>query len=472
MMDGYTSSVFSVLFQTIIGAVSVFLESQLLDFLLPLQSFRKRGQKLVEYCAIGLVFLANVLLMGLRDALIKGELMDLIVENIQTFASISTVVLAGSQLGKWRENGSHLVFLAGVAAHPAWNEWYSCYLILALLLIRQIWLLPGAWKEERQKLSSHSIQEGIDSLEDGIMIYLPSGEPVLANLAMVRFTEEVLATRVRNGNILWHLLQEGGQRKVSMQRQGKGLLYTLTDGRKVLFRRIGLNFGKKFRWQMTASDVTELVQVNRNLTIQNNALSRRNRKIRELLGDVQELQTRETLQEMRSRIHDLMGQRISLLQQVLNNKDAAGYRKIMPLVENLFTDVKKEIRVDPKISLEELIALYGDLGVTIQMHGVLPNQENLADLYLKCIREALTNAICHGHADRIFLDVGEHSLLIRDNGIGCAGPVREGSGLSGIRNRVERAGGTVRLRGMPHFSIALQFEGKEGENDDSTVDRR
>jgi signal transduction histidine kinase len=62
------------------------------------------------------------------------------------------------------------------------------------------------------------------------------------------------------------------------------------------------------------------------------------------------------------------------------------------------------------------------------------------------ISEALTNVAKHAHASLVHVDVdAEDSVLhveIRDNGIGGAAP-EKGSGLVGLRDRVEAVGGTI-----------------------------
>lgn len=163
-----------------------------------------------------------------------------------------------------------------------------------------------------------------------------------------------------------------------------------------------------------------------------------------------------------------MGMRISLLQQVLNNREFADYQRIMPLLATMLSDVRQEIRVDPQVRLGELVSLYRKLGVMVTVRGTLPKADWKAELYVQIIREALTNAICHGRASQVTLVLGENSLLIQDNGLGCTGPVLEGGGLGGIREKVESRGGTLVISGTPHFMLKIRLlaEKKEGKDHD------
>jgi signal transduction histidine kinase len=87
--------------------------------------------------------------------------------------------------------------------------------------------------------------------------------------------------------------------------------------------------------------------------------------------------------------------------------------------------------------------------VELQIHTEqrLPEQVEVASYYV--VSEALTNAAKHSDASmvRIELDAGRSAvqLTIRDDGVGGADPSR-GSGLVGLRDRVEALGGTLEVR--------------------------
>jgi signal transduction histidine kinase len=76
----------------------------------------------------------------------------------------------------------------------------------------------------------------------------------------------------------------------------------------------------------------------------------------------------------------------------------------------------------------------------------LPEPVEVAAYYV--VSEALTNAVKHADASRVNVDAdvrdGSLRLSIRDDGVGGADPA-EGSGLIGLRDRVEALGGTVEI---------------------------
>jgi signal transduction histidine kinase len=74
----------------------------------------------------------------------------------------------------------------------------------------------------------------------------------------------------------------------------------------------------------------------------------------------------------------------------------------------------------------------------------LPERVEVATYYV--VSETLTNAAKHAHASALTVDVEAASgilhLRVRDDGVGGADPAR-GSGLVGLRDRVESLGGTI-----------------------------
>jgi signal transduction histidine kinase len=74
------------------------------------------------------------------------------------------------------------------------------------------------------------------------------------------------------------------------------------------------------------------------------------------------------------------------------------------------------------------------------------------------IRELTANAIAHGHAGRIsvagVLNGQVLDFSVKENGCGfcsanCPGPAEGHFGLAGVRERIERLGGTFTLESQP-----------------------
>jgi signal transduction histidine kinase len=91
--------------------------------------------------------------------------------------------------------------------------------------------------------------------------------------------------------------------------------------------------------------------------------------------------------------------------------------------------------------------------------GRLPEQIEVAAYY--AVSEALTNAAKHAHASAVHVELGGHDatvrLAVRDDGVGGADPAR-GSGLVGLRDRIEAVGGALIVTSPAGHGTTLLIE--------------
>ena len=89
----------------------------------------------------------------------------------------------------------------------------------------------------------------------------------------------------------------------------------------------------------------------------------------------------------------------------------------------------------------------------------LPDQVEAAAYYT--VSEALTNASKHASPTRVWVAVqltdGTLHLSIRDDGVGGADPSR-GSGLTGLKDRIEALGGRIRIDSAPGSGTRIDVE--------------
>jgi signal transduction histidine kinase len=87
--------------------------------------------------------------------------------------------------------------------------------------------------------------------------------------------------------------------------------------------------------------------------------------------------------------------------------------------------------------------------LTVRVAGRLPDRVELGAYYI--VSEALANVAKHANAETVTVSVeagrGVLSLSVRDDGVGGADP--DGSGLTGLRERAEALGGTLKLTSPP-----------------------
>ena len=113
--------------------------------------------------------------------------------------------------------------------------------------------------------------------------------------------------------------------------------------------------------------------------------------------------------------------------------------------------------------LDELIDSFAVTGlrVTCDVTGLVRQLPEAVDLTAyRVIQESLTNTAKHAHASvaevEVAVDQGMLRVCVRDDGRGGADSSR-GSGLTGLRDRVEAIGGRISLHSPPGAGTALKI---------------
>jgi signal transduction histidine kinase len=95
----------------------------------------------------------------------------------------------------------------------------------------------------------------------------------------------------------------------------------------------------------------------------------------------------------------------------------------------------------------------------VQIEGRLPDPVEITAYYTVC--EALANATKHAHATAVEVEAvasdGILHLRVRDDGRGGA-DFSQGSGLVGLKDRVEAIGGRLRLHSLPGTGTTLEID--------------
>ena len=95
------------------------------------------------------------------------------------------------------------------------------------------------------------------------------------------------------------------------------------------------------------------------------------------------------------------------------------------------------------------------------------------DVLFRIIQESITNALRHGGADRIDIDIYQQDdiliLKVQDNGVGCK-DIQYGFGLKQMSERVAIINGTVTYDGHNGFLTVVKIPIQRGENYGKSID--
>ena len=99
----------------------------------------------------------------------------------------------------------------------------------------------------------------------------------------------------------------------------------------------------------------------------------------------------------------------------------------------------------------------------------LPAVPRPAGGYALILRECTSNGVRHAGATELYAD-SEHRpqawhLCITNNGAPPKADIKEGGGLSSLRRRIEKAGGTITVHSLPVFVLEVTLPDKESTYD-------
>lgn len=209
---------------------------------------------------------------------------------------------------------------------------------------------------------------------------------------------------------------------------------------------------------LTADDVTERWDAVTLLAERNRALEKRGQELRHNIENLQAICEAEEIARSKGRVHDLLGQRISLLLRALRDHQQPDEALLMDFACSLPTALREDRRPSPAHRLVRLRETFLGMDVSVEFRGELPEDADAADSFAEIAVECVTNAVRHGYATRVQFHFFQNDcwrMTVTDNGLPPSGPVREGGGIGGMRRRIDRLGGTLELHTVPRFRIEI-----------------
>lgn len=353
-----------------------------------------------------------------------------------------------------------------VGGMPVWIIW-------AIVIVSTLWIFNMIWhsrRREQLQVSVRSIREGIDNLPVALAFFRENGQVALANRRMYQISNELTGSTVISEQELYRIL-EG---KLS---QIQGIELTELD-RPTLELADGSIWGvtgEQIRLQnesydqVNLLDITKFCQLYRQLEAEQQELLKRKDQIEELSEMIEEMKHEEAVLNSKIRIHNDMGkaalstrlllQKRSLTKEEILNGAEVWEEVIGCLGENDRLQWLTGQNANDRQMLDEIIESARKLGcrVVLKEDGEMSRKQ--AGILRMVLREAIINAIRHAGASEVYVDIINEKkqwiLQITDNGKSTPSELKEGGGLTGIRQRVEASGGEVEIRLEPQFKLVV-----------------
>jgi signal transduction histidine kinase len=214
----------------------------------------------------------------------------------------------------------------------------------------------------------------------------------------------------------------------------------------------------------------------------NKELTESNRQLKEYAEKVEDLAVSKERNRVAQEIHDSLGHSLTalimhldFLEKIIDN-DREKAREVVIKTQSMARDsmgvlrsavyALKEDRHTKGLtdSVNELISKITSVeGIDIDFLSTGNIEKvslDIKNMVYRTIQEGVTNGIKHGKATKfkisITSDNNYFTLLFKDNGLGCSGPVK-GNGLNGIEERVNALGGDVSYLNEDGFGFNISI---------------
>ncbi len=306
------------------------------------------------------------------------------------------------------------------------------------------------------RLKRNAVKEAFDNLPSGVCFFDKNGIVTLCNHQMHRLVFALTGRDLQSLPELQELLN--GSTPVNG-------IFVLDNGSAWKFSQesITTQYGNTYT-QVTASDVTELYRKQQELEQDNRRLAEYAQRMRRLSADIISLIREEETLNMKMRVHDDIGRSVIATRQFLQQN--------RPIEELDLTVWKNAVRLlkhdneimDEKDALAQLITAAEGIGIKIHLNGKLPENTQAAQLIITAVRECMTNAVRHAKASELYVnlsyDGSMYSAVITNNGAVPEESITEGGGLSSLRMRINKKGGTMKVKSRPVFELTVSVPAK------------
>lgn len=319
----------------------------------------------------------------------------------------------------------------------------------------------------KNRITRFSIKEGFDNLPSGLCFADPNGIIILCNRRMHELAQIFL------GADLQHIfeLRKALETPASSIFRISPMTYRLPDGTIVQFSEETLSAKDRTTFfQVMAIDITTLYETEHQLELENKLLMETNARAVKLYEELDKIVRDEENFAIKTRVHDEIGMALMHTRRLLTESGSLAEMHTLAqdwgrIAATLGAAESEEEIPEAVSEFTRLTEMLPGIGIRLKVQGDSPEDAGIANVISLSIRECAINAVRHAEGTELVVRIVPTptilQVLITNNGQAPTGDIREGGGLSALRNRVEMAGGSMHIESSPAFCLELSFPRKE-----------
>lgn len=350
----------------------------------------------------------------------------------------------------------------------AWllGPWWAWAVVLdaAVMTARVVAHGLAGMREQAGRPSGASVVRAVTELPEGVLCFRADGRVLVMNDVMRDcLTALGLSTDLADARGLWEALGRAAQAAGGAGAVLPEGVRLETGGHIRMFMLDEVVLGGMPCQRVIAVDVTDRERLVIQTEEANRRLEETGERLRASMDGVAEVARNEALAAMRSKVHDVIGQRLSILHRYLEDgTDPVSFGQVKALLASIADDLRSgsDTQPDAATELAAVVDAFALIDVEVRLRGALPADSACALAFARTVREAATNAVRHAQAsvvEVVFAQVGDvETCTVRNDGAPCAAPPREGGGLAGMRSAAAALGGVLEVDPGPPFTVCMR----------------
>ena len=351
--------------------------------------------------------------------------------------------------------------------------------VLSGLSVLGIYLLNGIGQWKQEHVSVASVKEAFDYLTAGCCYSLPSGIPKLLNHTMQEISKELTGAPVSDANEFWDLIRSGRLPQAvrtaepaenaqagtasAASEETEAPVLMMKSGAVYSFRKGLVQTEEGVCRELIASNITREYRLTKELQEKQALAQIVNTRLKALLGTIRYVTMNRELWQIKAALHDNLGQSLLYARRYLTKPGSVNKEKMLALWKENLRHLQAEEPEPWQLPYYVTGRQADQLGVTIELDGRLPQEEQLLPVIDLAVSTHVLNVLRHAGGRtagiRVTEDEKRYFLRFTNDGLqpGSGTVIRERGGLSNLRRETEAVGGTMEIRTKNGFELLISL---------------